>query len=103
MAQAARDRLTRGYAALAMLEGQCHQAHFQEPHMKGWLFDTLVTLALMYAAVVWAPRLSRSSWTQLERPQIMMMSRMIRSKPSMPHDIVRAEFVAPPMVVEALF
>ena len=33
----------------------------------------------------------------------MMLARMIRSKPSMPHDIVKAEFVAPPMVVEALF
>ncbi|MCO5549974.1 hypothetical protein L7F22_003451 [Adiantum nelumboides] len=28
---------------------------------------------------------------------------MIRSKPSVPHDIVRAEFGTPPMVVEALF
>ena len=32
-----------------------------------------------------------------------MLARMICSKPSMPHDIVRAEFTAPPMVVEALF
>ena len=33
-----------------------------------------------------------------------MLSRMIRSKPSsVPHDIVRAEFAAPPMLVEALF
>ena len=34
----------------------------------------------------------------------MMLARMIRSnKPSVPHNIVRAEFAAPPMVVEALF
>ena len=33
----------------------------------------------------------------------MMMSQMIQNKPSIPHDIVQAEFVAPPMVVEALF
>ena len=57
----------------------------------------------MYAAAVWAPGLAVSTWVQLERPQILMLSRMIRSKPSTPHDIVRAEFVAPPMVVEALF
>ena len=43
MAQAARDRLTRGYAALGALERQCHQAHFQEPRTNGWFFDTLVT------------------------------------------------------------
>ena len=103
MARAARDRLTRGYATLAMLERQCHQAHFQEPRTKGWLFDTLVTPALMYAAVIWAPGLSASSWTQIERPQILMLSRMIRSKPSVPHDIIRAQFATPPMLVEALF
>lgn len=32
-----------------------------------------------------------------------MLARMVRSKPSVPHDIVRAEFAVPPMVVEALF
>ena len=32
-----------------------------------------------------------------------MLWRMIRSKPSVPHDIVRAEFGAPPMLVEAHF
>ena len=32
-----------------------------------------------------------------------MLSRMIRSKPSVPHDIIRAEFATPPMLVEALF
>ena len=54
MAQATKDRLTRGYVALAMLERQCHQAHFQESRTKGWLFDTLVTPSIMYAAIVWA-------------------------------------------------
>ena len=57
MAQAATNRLTRGYATLAMLERRCHQAHFLEPRTKGWLFDTLVTPALMYAGAVWAPGL----------------------------------------------
>ncbi|MCO5549866.1 hypothetical protein L7F22_003340 [Adiantum nelumboides] len=55
MAEAARDRFMRGYAALAMLERRCHQAHFQESRTKGWLFDTLVTPAMMYGAVIWAP------------------------------------------------
>ncbi|MCO5569686.1 hypothetical protein L7F22_023402 [Adiantum nelumboides] len=32
-----------------------------------------------------------------------MISRMIRNKPSVPHDIVRAELAVPPMLVEALF
>ena len=103
MHQAATDRLTRGYAALATLERRCHQAHFQEPRTKGWLFDTLVTPALMYAAAVWAPGLTETQWRQVERPQICMISRLLRSKRTVPHDIVRAELAAPPMVVEALF
>ena len=103
MTQAAKDKLTRGYAALGALERQCHQAHFQEPRTKGWLFDTLVTPALMYSSSVWGPGLTAGIWSQSERPQVMMLARMIRSKPSVPHDIVRAEFAAPPMVVEALF
>ena len=103
MTQAAKDRLTKGYASLSLLERQCHQAHFQEPRTKGWLFDSLVTPSLMYASVVWAPGLSPSTWNQLERPLVMMLSRQIRSKPTVPHEILRAEFALPPMLVEALF
>ncbi|MCO5556897.1 hypothetical protein L7F22_010451 [Adiantum nelumboides] len=103
MTQAARDRLTKGYSALALMERQCHQAHFQEPRTKGWLFDTLVTPALMYGAAIWGPGLAASTWTLVERPQILMISRLIRSKPSVPHDIIRAELAAPPMLIEALF
>eukprot|EP00249_Psilotum_nudum_P024953 c29331_g2_i2 orf=1-1479(+) len=103
MTQAARDRLTRGYSALAQMERECHQAHFQEPRTKGWLFDTLVTPALMYGVAIWGPGLTDATWTLIERPQVLMISRLIRSKASVPHDIVRAELAAPPMLVEALF
>ncbi|KAH6554830.1 hypothetical protein KP509_1Z303800 [Ceratopteris richardii] len=103
MRQAATDRLTHGYAALAMLERRCHQAHFQEPRTKGWLFDTLVRPAMMYAATVWAPGLTVTQWSAIERPQVRMISRLFRGKQSVPHDIIRAELAAPPMAVEALF
>lgn len=103
MRQAARDRLTRGYASLALLERQCHQSHFQEPRTKGWLFDTMVTPAMMYASPVWAPGLSSADWQRIERPLVLMLSWMIRDKPSVPHTVIRAEFAASPMVVEALF
>ena len=88
---------------MAMLERRCHQAHFQEPRTTGWLFDTLVTPALMYSAVVWAPGLTVDQWAQIERPQICMISRLLRGKQTVPHDIIRAELATPPMVVEALF
>ncbi|KAH7307670.1 hypothetical protein KP509_22G071500 [Ceratopteris richardii] len=101
--EAARDRITRGYAALALMERQCHQAYFQESRTKRWLFDTSVTPTLMYGAAIWGPGLATSVWTALERPQILMIARLIRNKPSVPHDIIRAELAAPPMLVEALF
>lgn len=44
---------------------------------------------MMYAAPVWAPSLSQSNWRQIERPQILLLSRMIRSKPSVPPKILR--------------
>ncbi|MCO5570832.1 hypothetical protein L7F22_024560 [Adiantum nelumboides] len=99
MAQAARDRITRGYAALATLERTCHQAHFHEPCTKGWLFDTLVTPAMMYAAAIWASDLSASLWTQIERPLIIMISRLLHSKPSVPHDIIKAKLATPPAML----
>ena len=76
---------------------------FRSPVSKGWLFDTLVTPALMYGAAIWGPGLADSIWPLIERPQVLMISRMIRSKLSIPYDIVRAELAAPPMLVEALF
>ena len=42
MAKSTKDKVTRGYATFETLEHQCHQAHFQEPRTRGWLFDTLV-------------------------------------------------------------
>ena len=103
MTRATKDRVTRGHASLALLERQCHQAYFQEPQTKGWLFDSLVTPSLMYASVVWAPGLPSFMWMQLERPLVMMLSCQLRSKSTVPHDIIRAEFTLPPMLVEALF
>ena len=38
---------------------------------------------------------------QLERPLVMMLSRQLRSKSTILHEIIRAEFTLPPMLVEA--
>ena len=84
-------------------------SYFQEPQTKGWLFDSLgsfdslVTPSLIYASMVWAPRLQSFMWTQLERLLVTMLSRLLQSKSRVPHDIIRAEFTLPPMLVEALF
>ena len=57
----------------------------------------------MYSAVVWAPGLTNDQLAQIERPQICMISRLLRGKQTVPHDIIRAELATPPMMTEALF
>ena len=90
LTQTTKDRFTRAYAGLTMLE-QCHQGQFQEPFIKVWLFDTMDTL--MYGAIIWAPSLPMYMWTQIEHPLVMMK---IRKKASILHEIMRAKLTAAP-------
>ncbi|MCO5605356.1 hypothetical protein L7F22_059539 [Adiantum nelumboides] len=90
----------------------CSQIQFQEPRTKLWLFDTLVALALLYGVQIWGPSLNHhgrsdrrdrtDGWRGMERPPVSMISQLIRAKALVPHDIIRAELAAPPLVVEAL-
>ena len=45
---------------------------------------------------------STDGWRCMERPLVHMISRMIRAKASVPHEIIRAKLAASPLVVEAL-
>lgn len=103
MTYAARDRISKGYASLALLERQCAQSHFQHPDTKSLLFDTLARPAAMYASPFWAPDLDARGWRRVERLQVLMLSRMIRAKSSVPHEIMLAEFGATPLALEAAF
>ena len=80
----------------------CSQVQFQEPRTKLWLFDTLVTSAMLYRVQIWGPYVDQDSWRSMERPLISMISRMIRAKATVPHAIIRAELAAPPTKIEAL-
>ena len=83
---------------------------FQEPRTKLWLFDTLVTSTISYGVQIRGHSLDNHSrsrrtydgWKSMERPLVSMISRMIRAKASVPHEIIRAEMAAPLIVVEAL-
>ena len=103
-------RLTRGYASLGGLERMCAQMHFQEPRTKLWIFDTLVTSIILYGVQIWRASLDHHNrsrrtydgWRSIEPPVVYMIFRMIRAKVSVPHEIIRAEMAAPPIMVEAL-
>lgn len=57
----------------------------------------------MVQPCVWGPVLGEEVWRSIERLQMLMLSRMIRSKPSVPCDIIQAEFEVAPLVTDALF
>ena len=68
---ASKDRLTRGYASLLLLETQCHQTYFQNPRTKRWLFNLLVTPFLMNASMIWALGLPPSMGTNRKTIGVM--------------------------------
>ena len=62
-----------------------------------------------YGVQIWGPSVDHhgragntDGWRCMERPLVSMISRMIRAKACVPHEIIRAELAAPPLVVEAL-
>ena len=96
-------RISRGYAALAKLEQQCYHSHFQDPWTKSLLFDSLVRPASMYGSPWWGADLSDTEWARVKPLQILMFARMIRSKPSVPHQIILAKFNTSPLQLDAAF
>ena len=54
-----------------------------------------MTPTLLYGVEAWGPSLNKANnLKDLERPLVSMIARMIKSKASMPHDIIRAEMEA---------
>jgi len=102
MAQAARDRLTTGYAALAMLEKMPSGTLSGTPH-QGVAFRHSGDTCYDVCCRGMGSRSIISHMDPSRETTICMISRLIRNKPTVPHDVVRAELVTPPMLVEALF
>ena len=63
-----------------------------------------MTPILLYGVETWQPTLNKENyWKDLERPLESMIVRMIRSKASVPHDIIRAKMGTASIITEALF
>ena len=73
-------KLSKAYAALGGLERMNSQIQFQEPRTKLWLFDTLVSSAMLYGVQIWGPSVNQDSWRSMERPLISMISRMLEPR-----------------------
>ena len=43
-----------------------------------------------------------NGWKFMERPLVYMISRMIKAKAFIPHEIIRAQLADPPLVIKAL-
>ena len=57
----------------------------------------------METFVVGMLKCNNGSWNNLERPLVSTISRMLRSKALVPHDIIHAEMGATSVLIEALF
>ena len=66
------------------------------------MIHSLVTPTLLYGVETWGP-IKANHWIDLERPSVSMIAHMIRSKASMPHDIIQAVVGAALMIIKALF
>ena len=63
-----------------------------------------MTPTLLYGVEMWGPSLKKANhWKDLERHLMLMIAHMIRSKKSVPHDIIWVEIGAAPIITEALF
>ena len=63
-----------------------------------------MTPTLLYGLEMWGPSLNEENhWKDLERSLVPVIVRMIRSKASVPYDIIRAKMEAAPINTEALF
>lgn len=101
--QAALARARTGHRALVQMERGCTAHHIHDPRTRCHLFDTLVTPAVMYASEIWLPGLAARDCACISRIQANMLGRMIRAKPSTPHDILCVEFASPPILLDAYF
>ncbi|KAJ7295747.1 hypothetical protein O6H91_Y166000 [Diphasiastrum complanatum] len=63
----------------------------------------MVVPSAMYASETWNTGLTATDWTYISRLHIHLLSQMIRAKPSVPHQIILAEFAVTPIQIEALF
>ena len=70
-------QLSRGYAALSVLERQCANIQLQEPVTRLLLFEALVTLTLLYGTENWGPSLHKANnWKDLKRLLVSMIGRI---------------------------
>ena len=87
----------------------CSEFQFQEFRTNLWLFDTLATSSMLNEVEIWGPWVdhhntysSTDGWRCMERPLVCIISRVIRAKASVLHDIIRGELATPLLVAEAL-
>ena len=68
-----------------------------------WLLDTIVKLTLLYGIEIWGPSIQKENkWKDLERPLVLIIAHVIRSKVSVSYDIIWAEMGPASIITKAL-
>ena len=75
----------------------CKQANIQSWNLKKYLFDTLVTLVIMYGVEVWGGSLSKDRWNDIEKIQKLFLTKFLVVRRTTPYPILLLETGSMPL------
>ncbi|KAL3677048.1 hypothetical protein R1sor_026996 [Riccia sorocarpa] len=102
-ASGVQSRVDGGRRALFALWGKCDRTGLVAWSLRKHLFDSVVQSAVPYAAPIWGPSASKTSWKKLEVIQKMFLQHELGVKVQTPYSLLLAETGRWPLEVEALF
>jgi hypothetical protein len=90
-------RINGGWKAYYGLENKCKLADLWLWDKKKLLFDTLVTLVILYGCEVWGCNISRESWRKIEQIQKNFITYNLKIKGNTPYPILLIEVSLSPI------
>jgi hypothetical protein len=85
---ALRKSINGGWKAYFGLENTCKLTYFWLWDKKNLLFETLVTLVILYGCEVWGCSISRESWRKIEKIQKNFITCHLKIKGNTPYHIL---------------
>ena len=84
-------RIIEGWKAYYGLQNNCKSAELWSWDKKKLLFETLVTLVILYGCEVWGCSIYRESWRKIEKIQNNFITYNLKIKGNMPYPILLLE------------
>ena len=83
-----RHRLNVGKRAYYAFQNICNLGHIKCCVLKKYLFDTLVTLVLLYGVEVWGDSIPKSMWKEFENVQKQFLTKFLQVKKQKPYTLL---------------